>query len=154
MHYYKFNISAFYLSAGHLTAEESGIYRMLIDFYYETENPITKEANAVIRKRGLKGKESIVMDILNEFFVFDGEVWRHDKCDTEIADYVGKADTARAIGKKGGRPKTQKKPNPKPKKTQPVNLANPEITGSKANYELLTTNEELVTNNDKPKAPS
>ena len=65
MHYYKFNISTFYLSAGHLTAEESGIYRMLIDFYYETESPIEEKALSVIRKRGLKGKESVVMEILN-----------------------------------------------------------------------------------------
>jgi uncharacterized protein YdaU (DUF1376 family) len=140
MHYYKFNISAFYLSAGHLTAEESGIYRMLLDYYYETESPITEKALPVIRKRGLKGKESIVMEILNEFFTFDGEFWRHDKCDAEIAEYTAKADTARANGKRGGRPK-------KEEETKSVNDRNPEITGSKANYKLLTTNQELLTKN-------
>ena len=154
MHYYKFNISAFYLSAGHLTAEESGIYRMLIDFYYETESPIAEKALSVIRKRGLKGKESIVMEILNEFFTFDGEFWRHDKCDAELADYLSKADTARANGKRGGRPKkdkeTQSVNDSNPEITQSVNDSNPEITGSKANYKLLTTNQELLTINQEP----
>ena len=154
MHYYKFNISAFYLSAGHLTAEESGIYRMLLDYYYETESPITEKALPVIRKRGLKGKESIVMEILNEFFTFDGEFWRHDKCDSELADYLAKADTARANGKRGGRPRKDKETKSdtdrNPEETQVVNDSNPEITGSKANYKLLTTNQELLTINEEP----
>ena len=154
MHYYKFNISTFYLSAGHLTAEESGIYRMLIDFYYETESPIAEKAVSVIRKRGLKGKESVVMEILNEFFTFDGEFWRHDKCDSEIAEYAAKAYTARLNGQRGGRPKKKKETEQvidrNPEITQSVIDRNPEITGSKANYELLTTNQELLTKNQEP----
>lgn len=156
MHYYKFNISAFYLSAGHLTAEESGIYRMLLDYYYETESPLSPMAMPVVRKRGLKGKESIVMEILEEFFSFDSEaeVWRHDKCDSEIAEYTAKADTARANGKRGGRPKKDKETKPdtdgNPEETKPVICSNPKETGSKANYKLLTTNQELRTINQEP----
>ena len=92
-----------------------------------------------------------MVEILTEFFTFDGDVWRHDKCDSEIAEYTAKADTARANGKRGGRPKKDKETKPdtdsNPEETNPVNCSNPEITGSKTNYKLLTTNQELLTIN-------
>lgn len=154
MHYYKYDIAKFYLSAGHLNAEETGIYRMLIDYYLETESPIPEKAKIVIRRRGLKGLEPLVREILDEFFTLTEQGWVHDECEELISEYRSKADTARANGKKGGRPRKEKETqeNPagfenKPRETQVVISDNPAETGSKANYELRTTNYELGTTN-------
>ena len=50
MHYYPFNIADFNLHTAHLTLEEEAVYRRLIDFYYDTEQPIPVETQPVIRR--------------------------------------------------------------------------------------------------------
>lgn len=137
MHYYQFNISTWILHTSHLTLEEECVYRRLIDFYYDTEKPIPKETKAVIRRLRLVNYESIVDQILGEFFHLEPDGWHNNRADIEIADYQSKAEKARLNGKKGGRPKQNKAIE-----TESVILANPEETTSKANYELLTINDE------------
>lgn len=148
MHYYQFNIAAFALHTSHLTLEEEGVYRRLLDFYYDTELPIPKETQPVIRRLRLGSHSDIFNSILEEFFTLEADGWHNNRADIEIKDYQEKAEIARANGRKGGRPRKNKG-----QETQPVILANPEITDSKANYELLTKNQELLTSSkDKPKA--
>jgi hypothetical protein len=84
--------------------------------------------------------EAEITQVLTDFFFLDGDMWRNKRVDKEIALYRSKADTARENGKKGGRPKG----SIKPRITQPVILANPEETGSKANQEPLTINQEPI----------
>ena len=160
MHYYQFNISDWALHTSHLTLEEDAVYRRLLDFYYDTEAPLPRESAAYVRRLRLRDHADAVSEILIEFFVLEDDGWHNKRADLEIASYHAKADTARVNGAKGGRPKktTQKEPKANPEETQPVNLANPEETGSKANHELLTKNyelgtinQELKTNNNKPK---
>ena len=152
MHYYQFNISDWALHASHLTLEEDAIYRRLLDFYYDTESPISNNPDDYMRRLRLVKHRDMVADILLEFFDLEDDGWHNKRADAEIARYHAKAETAKINGAKGGRPKkiTQKEPIPNPEETQPVILANPEETGSKANYELLTKNYELETNNNKP----
>jgi len=141
VHYYEFNIPAWVLHTSHLTLEEECVYRRLLDYYYDTEKPIPEETKQVIRRLRLVNYESIVVQILGEFFHLEADGWHNNRADIVISEYQSKADKARENGKKGGRPKQNKAPE-----TQPVILANPEETGSKANYELLTINNELETN--------
>jgi len=138
MHYYQFNISDFALHTSHLTLEEEAVYRRLLDHYYDTEKPIPKETQRVIRRLRLGSYVSEVEQILGEFFTLEDDGYHNYRADFEIAEYQTKAETARQNGKKGGRPRKNKGA-----KTQSVNLANPEETGSKANYELGTMNYEL-----------
>jgi uncharacterized protein YdaU (DUF1376 family) len=139
MHYYQFNIADFNLHTSHLTLEEEAIYRRLIDFYYDTEQPIPKETQPVMRRLRLVNHGDLVASILGEFFVLECDGWHNYRCDFELKAYKAKADSARANGKKGGRPRKNKG-----LETHPVILANPDLTQTKANYELLTTNQELV----------
>jgi len=138
MHYYSFNIPDWTLHTAHLTLEEEGVYFRLINYYYDTENPIPEETQSVIRRLRLGSHANLLGPILKEFFELIDGFWHHKRCNEEIEVYHSKAATARANGRKGGRPKGTKKP----KITQLVNSANPEQTQSKANQELLTSNQE------------
>jgi len=148
MHYYSFNISDFSLSTNHLTLEEEAVYRRLLDYYYSKEKPIPAETQPVIRRLRLGSHSDTVASILNEFFELDDDGWHNSRADIEIAAYHDKAEVARKNGKLGGRP-----PKNKGLKTQSVILANPAETGSKANQELITNNQELITNKHIPTAP-
>lgn len=142
MHYYQFNISVWALHTSHLSLDEEGVYRRLLDYYYDTESPIPKETKPVIRRLRLVNYEQIVDQILSEFFVLQDDGWHNNRADIEISEYHNKSNKARENGKKGGRPKQNQ-----PIETDPVILANPEETTLKANYKLLTSNYELETNN-------
>ena len=134
MHYYQFNIADYRKDTQHLSPIEHYIYRELMDWYYLDESPIPKETQQVLRRLRLVSENNQdLKNVLEEFFVEADSGWKHERIDREIAKYQSKAETARVNGSKGGRPK-------KPKKTQPVNLANPEKTGSKANHKPITNN--------------
>jgi uncharacterized protein YdaU (DUF1376 family) len=132
MHYYQHNIADYRKDAAHLSILEHGIYRQLLDQYYLNEEPI--ETQLVIRRLSIKTEEEhlALKSVLDDFFTVSecGVYYTQDRCDLEIAKYHAKADIARVNGSKGGRPN-------KPKITQLVNLANPEKSGSKANYKPL-----------------
>lgn len=154
MHYYQHNIKDYSHDTAHLTLEEDAIYRRLIDYYYETESPIPKKTQRVIRRLRLGSYENLVDSILDEFFYLDGDEWRHKRIDYEIEVYRQKADVSRANGKKGGRPKgSQNKPKANPEETQTKPTENPlgfsgfeKETQTKANQEPITINQEPITN--------
>ena len=144
MHYYKFNIADWSLHTGHLSVEEEAVYFRLINHYYDTEVPIPKITQPVIRRLRLGSHAEVVAIILEEFFTLIGDLWHHKRCDLEISAYHAKAETNQANGKKGGRPrgsKKESKPSNKPKITQSVNSGNPDVTLT-TNQEPLTTNQE------------
>ena len=141
MNYYSFHIGDYHLATAHLEPMEDLAYRRLIDFYYQTESPIPRETQQVSRRLRL-GLE-LVNSVLSEFFIETEKGWINARCDEEIAKYIAKQDISKQNGKLGGRPKKQELTyNEKPRKTQKVILANPEITGSQANQEPITNNQE------------
>ena len=75
--------------------------------------------------------------MLEEFFTLTDRGWIHGRIEHELEQYQAKAKIARVNGSKGGRPK-------KPRKTQPVVLANPDVTQTKANHKPLTINHKPV----------
>ncbi len=138
MHYYQFNIADYRKDTVHLTPIEHYIYRQLIDWYYLDECEIPKKTKLVMRRLGLVSEflENLE-NILSEFFEETETGYKHGRIEREIEIYKTKAETARANGSKGGRPKGSKN---KPKKTQQVKNRNPEKTGSKPNQEPITNN--------------
>jgi len=129
MYYYKFNIADWHLATSHLSLEEEAVYFKLINFYYDSEQPIPLETQSVIRRLRLGSVKDTVGIVLKEFFVLQDDGWHHLRCDDEILKYHHKAEVNQRIGKLGGRPK----------KTQSVSVGIPEIT--------LTTNHKPITNN-------
>jgi Uncharacterized protein conserved in bacteria len=136
MHYYKFNIKDWTRDTAHLSIEEEGVYRRLIDHYYESEMPIPQETQWVIRRLRLATHEQALSVVLNEFFFLSDDGYHHARCDKEIKGYHGKAGANRENGKLGGRPK---KPtdNPDGFENEPTN---------NLNHKPLTTNQEPLTN--------
>lgn len=139
MHYYKFNISKWYLSTSHLSLEEEAVYFRLINHYYDTEKPIPLETQSVSRRLRLGSNLGLVNSILQEFFTKTKDGWVQSVCDELIADYQGNAEKNQTNGKKGGRPKKNKDLGNNPTKTQSVSNENPNETLTN-NYKLLTTN--------------
>lgn len=135
MHYYKFNIADYRKDTQHLTPMEHYIYRELMDWYYLDEAPIVNDSAKITRRVRLGYEnEQLLQNVLDDFFTLDGDYWVHGRIEREIELYRVNADIARVNGSKGGRPR-------KPRKTQPVNLANPDVTQTKANHKPLTINQ-------------
>jgi len=139
MHYYKFNISDWHLATSHLSLEEEIIYFKLINFYYDSEKPISLETQLVCRRLRLNDFSGLVETVLHEFFIKSDDGWHHNRCDSEIEKYHHKAEVNQKVGKLGGRPKNN------PEKTQSVSTDNPQKT--------LTTNHKPLTTNHKPITP-
>jgi uncharacterized protein YdaU (DUF1376 family) len=135
LHYYHFNIADYRKDTQHLSPIEHYIYRELMDWYYLDESPIPKITQVVSRRLRLVSENNqTLLDVLQEFFTETENGWVHARIEREITAYQSRAEAARVNGSKGGRPV-------KPRKTQPVNLANPEKPKAK-----LTSNQEPVTN--------
>jgi uncharacterized protein YdaU (DUF1376 family) len=139
MHYYKFNISDWHLATSHLSLEEEAVYFKLINYYYDSEQPIPLETKSVIRRLRLGNYTAMVNCVLEEFFDLKENGWHHIRCDDEIEKYHHKAETNQKVGKLGGRPKKINDLETNPQKTQSVSKNNPQIT--------LTTNQEPLTKN-------
>ena len=132
MHYYKFNIKDWTRDTAHLSVEEEGVYRRLLDLYYESESPIPLETQSVIRRLRLGSHTEAVGLILSEFFREESDGYHHSRCDAEIAKYHAKAGANRENGRSGGRPKKPKE-NPDGFEKEPTN---------NLNHKPLTTNQE------------
>ncbi len=142
MHYYQFNIGDYAKRTRHLSNLEDLAYRRLMDLYYSDESPIIADVKKVARIISMRDNSEEVGSVLSDFFTLEGGHWRNSRIDKELCIYAQKADTARANGKLGGRPK---KPTQNPEETKQVMDRNPEITGSKANQEPRTINQEPLT---------
>jgi uncharacterized protein YdaU (DUF1376 family) len=96
VNYYERHIGDYLKDTAHLSLLEHGIYSRLLDIYYSREAPLP--ADQVMRLVGARSDEekSAARDVLNEFFVFDGDVYRHNRCDRELEKYQDKARKASA----------------------------------------------------------
>ena len=139
MHYYQFNIGDYAAHTRHLSLLEDLAYRRLLDLYYSSEKPLIKDVKKLARLLTMSGHEAEITQVLEDFFSLSDDGYTQNRVNEEISKYHSKADSARANGKKGGRPK---KPNPNPEETQPVNSANPAESGSKAKQETGTMKQE------------
>lgn len=86
MDWYPFYPALYRLHTMHLTAEQDGIYRRLIDHYMETRQPLPDSDFALARIAGVDlSCFKHASSILRAFFRQNNGVLNHDKCD-EILD--------------------------------------------------------------------
>lgn len=143
MNYYSHHIGDFNSGTKNFTRLERWIYRDMLELYYDSEKPLPGDFDILCDELGVSGNEeqAAVSRILRrKFDLVDGE-YQHLRCEAEICAYQRAAEKARENGKKGGRP-ARKETQQEPRKTQPVILANPTLTGLKANQEPITNNQE------------
>lgn len=127
------------------------IYRDMLDIYYDSEQPLTSNVDALCELLGADDEEDrrIVERHLRFKFELVEDGYRHRVCDSVIAEYHSKAETARANGRLGGRPrKNREKPSGFLSGSDPVATDNPVETGSQANQEPITKNQEIKSSCD------
>lgn len=150
MHYYKLNIPDWVLHTNHLNLVEEAIYFRLVNHYYDTEQPIPKETHSVFRRLRMANESDIAINILDEFFVLTDKGYEHKRCEELIKEFKKTANKNKKNGAKGGRPR----------KITPVEKPSGLIVGSQdkpkhnLNQELLTINQELLTNIKKNTKPA
>lgn len=131
MHYYQFHVSDYLHDTAHLSIVEDLAFRRLLDLYYTQEKPIPNRTQEVARRIRMAKHENAIQTVLEEFFMFDmaNDCWTHKRCDETISAYQAKAERNRAVGKLGGRPKSN------PEETQTVSKTNPNQEPSTINQE-------------------
>lgn len=89
MNHYPHHIGDFDRATRHLTRLERGIYRDLLDLYYDTEQPLTLDMAALCRKIIARSNEesTAVEQVLNEFFTKTPSGWYQARCEAEIEAY-------------------------------------------------------------------
>jgi uncharacterized protein YdaU (DUF1376 family) len=107
MNFYPFHIGDYLSHTNHLSNEEDLAYRRLIDLYYQTEQPFTR--NLMWLAKRVKSTEEIVASVLVEFFEETPEGWKNKRADEEIAKYKamqegGRKGAALRWGKGGDTP--------------------------------------------------
>ena len=98
MHYYEHNIGDYRKDTSHLSLLEHGIYRQLIDTYYLSESPLTKDLDKLMRTHSIRNadEKQSLQNVLNDFFELTENGYIHKRCDQVIAEYHGKSEKARA----------------------------------------------------------
>jgi uncharacterized protein YdaU (DUF1376 family) len=102
VNYYPHHIGDFNNATRHLTRVERALYRELIELYYDTERPLPADDFPWICKKVLADSQTdrdAVKAILKEFFDLEGDVYRHRRCDREIASYRAKQEAAIKAGR-------------------------------------------------------
>lgn len=147
MNYYPFHIGDFRSGTVNMSRQSRWIYRDLLDVYYDTEKPLNNDFEALCDSIGVESEDErrIVERLLRFKFVKCDEGYRNEVCDRAIAEYQLKAETAKANGKRGGRPRKQSGGDEKPSGflsgSDPQPTGDPAETGLKTNQEPITNNQ-------------
>ena len=84
----KFHIADWTVATRHLTRIERSIYFDLLCIYYDREGPLPADGMERLARRVMAHTEEEVAaleSVIGEFFTLDGDVYRHHRCDEEIA---------------------------------------------------------------------
>jgi uncharacterized protein YdaU (DUF1376 family) len=93
MNYYQHHIGDFIRDTARLTDQQSMAYLRLIWLYYETEEPLEIDEDALAFKTGANALD--VHQILKHFFFQHEERWHHSRCDKEILAFREKSKKAK-----------------------------------------------------------
>jgi len=94
VNYYKRHLGDYAKDTGHLSALEHGVFNLLLDWYYASEQPIPAGKVNRIAKAGNAIERAAVESVLNDFFRRDGDFWRNKRADEEISKQQDKSRKA------------------------------------------------------------
>ncbi|WP_039052173.1 YdaU family protein [Bordetella avium] len=114
MNYYPHHIGDFNSATRHLTRLERSVYRDMLDLYYDTEQPLTRDLGALCRLLIARSNKerTAVEQVLNEFFTETEQGWRHSRCEAEIEKYHAQREAKSAAGKASAAKRAQKTQRP------------------------------------------
>jgi len=142
MHFYPHNIPDFNNATRHLTRVQRSVYRDAIERYYDKEEPLDGgDFNRLCRVLLCSSDDEVcaLRIVLDEFFVLVDGLYRHDRCDIEIAKYRSNSTAKARAGKASAEARKNKCKTPV---EQVLNSA--EQTN---NQELINNNQEPLVNN-------
>ncbi|MGW8391114.1 YdaU family protein [Pseudoduganella sp. HUAS MS19] len=89
MNYYPHHIGDFNSATRHLTRLERGIYRDMLDLYYEKEHPLPSDQRILFRRLLIISPEEVTAakQVLEDYFVLTEAGWHNSRCDREIEEY-------------------------------------------------------------------
>ena len=103
--WFKWYPAIYKADTAHLTAEQDGIYRRLIDYYMETRQPILNNDIAIARAAGI-GIDAWAMAaaMIRPFFKEGKDGYLHHSfCDAQLRQQDSKAKNQSEKGKKGAK---------------------------------------------------
>jgi uncharacterized protein YdaU (DUF1376 family) len=111
MKHYPHHIGDFDKATRHLTRIERSVYRDMIDLYYDTEQRLTLDFDALCRRIVARSSEeaTAVQQVLNEFFTKTATGWYHDRCEAEIDAYHANTSQKAMAGKASAQARRLKK---------------------------------------------
>lgn len=93
MNYYQHHIGDFIRDTSRLSDSQCMAYMRMLWIYYETEQPLENDADAVAFKIGANASD--VHQILKHFFFLHDGLWHQSRCDAEILAFQAKSDKAK-----------------------------------------------------------
>ena len=140
MHYYQFNISYFSQNTKHLSIIERGIYRELLDLYYDKETPLVNNPERLARLICASEYLTDVEQVLNEYFTLVDNEWVNDTCEKVISEYQKRLNTASKAGKASAKARATKL-----KASKEVTPVEQPLNDGATNYKLETNNHKPIT---------
>ena len=159
MHFYQHNIGDFDKATRHLSRVERSVYRDLIEFYYDIEQPLSLDIQSICRKIIAKSNEesTAVEQVLNEFFNETPLGWYHIRCEEELERYRCSTSQKSEAGKASAAKKKEKLQHALNGNSTSVEQT---FNGASTKQEPLTNNQEPIVKtlvisqaNDKPDCP-
>ena len=92
MHYYSHHIGDMIRDTANLEDHQLATYMRMIWVYYQSEKPLADNLEDIAF--AMRSDEKTVRLLLRHYFKLDGDVWRHTRCDKEIADFHSKKEKA------------------------------------------------------------
>lgn len=125
-----------------LSAEEHGIYLLLLIHYWKKRGNLTKDINKLKSITKITDNElPLLQGILSEYFIDLKNSYSSKRLDEELRKAESRRAAASENGKKGGRPKkenlteTQEKPNPLTEEKPKGNSSQTSSSSPKETYE-------------------
>jgi len=131
MNYYPHHIGDFNNATRHLSRIERSIYRDLIEFYYDSENPLPHDLE-YISKRILADDETQVyamQQVLLEYFLLTDKGYEHHRCNKIIKEYQRNAKNKSKAGKASAKARKSLKAKDKSASTGVQHVFNSSSTG-------------------------
>lgn len=161
MKHYPHHIGDFDRATRHLSRLERSIYRDLIDLYYDTEQQLTLDMQALCRRIIARCNEerTAVEQVLNEFFVQTPTGWYHQRCEAEIEAYQANNSQKAQAGKASAVAKAIKRQQALNGKStdvqQPLKSVATESNGASTNHQPInqSTNQPKEKSAKAPSAP-
>jgi uncharacterized protein YdaU (DUF1376 family) len=93
MNYYQHHIGDFIRDTSRLSDQQCMAYLRMIWMYYETEQPLESDVDALAFKIGANASD--VQQILKHFFFEHEGLWHNSRCDKEILAFRGRSEKAK-----------------------------------------------------------